>query len=206
MRGMDRGKTLPDSDLTDLCDTTVIAPAFNEERALPSVLATLSPLRDAGLEVIVVDDGSTDDTALVAAQAGCRVVRLDTNQGKAGAVRAGLAEASRPKIILIDADGTYPVDAIPEVARLLDDHDVVLGSRTEGRGHIPALNRFGNAALRTIIQWFSGFGSADPLTGLYGIRREACEVRRTACARPSTCSRSRPAQVEASTRRCAPRR
>ena len=92
MRGMDRGKALPDSDLTDLCDTTVIAPAFNEERALPSVLATLSPLRDAGLEVIVVDDGSTDDTALVAAQAGCRVVRLDTNQGKAGAVRAGLAE------------------------------------------------------------------------------------------------------------------
>lgn len=164
--------------VTDLSEGTVIAPAYNEERALPSVLAALAPLRDRGLEVIVVDDGSTDRTSEVARDAGCRVVRLDRNQGKAGAVRAGLAVATRSKVILIDADGTYPVDAIPDFVRLLDDFDVVLGSRTKGRGHIPTLNRFGNAALRTTIHWFSGFASADPLTGLYGIRREHLEAMR----------------------------
>ena len=153
-------------------EATVIAPAYNEEAALPAVIAALGPLRDAGVEVVVVDDGSTDGTAGVAEAMGVRVVRLETNRGKAEAVRAGLAAASGAKIVVIDADATYPANAIPAIIRLLDDYDVVLGARTEGRGHIPPLNRFGNATLRTVIDWFSGFGSADPLTGLYGLRRE----------------------------------
>ena len=164
----------------DLSDVSLITPAYNEEEALPSVLAALAPLREQGLEVIVVDDGSTDGTSRVAGQSGVEVVRLQRNVGKAGAVRAGLDAAARTKIVLIDADATYPVDVIPEFGRLLDDYDVVLGARTAGRIHIPAVNRFGNAALRTIIQWFSGFGSVDPLTGLFGIRREhlaAMDVR-----------------------------
>ena len=156
----------------DLSDVSLITPAYNEEEALPSVLAALAPLRERGLEVIVVDDGSTDGTSRVATEAGVVVVRLERNVGKAGAVRAGLDAAARTKIVLIDADATYPADAIPEFGRLLEDYDVVLGARTAGRIHIPAVNRLGNAALRTIIRWLSGFGSADPLTGLFGIRRE----------------------------------
>lgn len=153
-------------------EATVIAPAYNEEAALPEVLAALAPLRDAGIEVIVVDDGSTDGTAEVAEEMGFAVVRHDRNRGKAEAVRTGLASARSAKVIVIDADATYPVDAIPAMIRLLDEHDVVLGARTEGRAHIPTLNRLGNATLRTAIHWFSGFRSADPLTGLYGVRRE----------------------------------
>ncbi|MBA2634956.1 MAG: glycosyltransferase [Chloroflexi bacterium] len=163
---------MSDEGVTDLSEATVITAAYNEEMALPAVLAALVPLRDAGVEVIVVDDGSTDRTAQVARDAGFRVIRLERNSGKAEAVRAGLAEVRRPKVVVIDADGTYPVSAIPAVIGLLDAYDVVLGSRTEGRGHIPTLNRLGNAVLRTAIHWFSGFLSADPLTGLYGVRRE----------------------------------
>ncbi len=150
---------------------TVIAPAFNEERAMPVVLAALAPLRDAGIDVLVVDDGSTDRTAEIARQAGVRVVQLERNSGKAAAVRAGLAEITSDKVVVIDADGTYPADAIPEIVRLLDDHDVVVGVRTRGRENIPPLNRIGNSVIRTAVHWFSGFRSADPLTGLYGLRR-----------------------------------
>lgn len=167
---------MSDQRHADLSHLTVITPAYNEEEALPSVLAALTPLRERGLEVIVVDDGSTDGTSRVAGEFGVEVVRLSRNVGKAGAVRAGLAAAARPNIVLIDADATYPVKAIPEFARLLGEHDVVLGARTAGRIHIPALNRLGNAALRTIIRWLSGFGSVDPLTGLFGIRREHLEA------------------------------
>ena len=167
---------MSDQRHADLSDVTLITPAYNEEEALPAVLAALAPLRERGLEVIVVDDGSTDATSHVAGEFGVEVVRLERNVGKAGAVRAGLRAAARPKIVLIDADATYPVDAIPAFGRLLDEHDVVLGARTAGRIHIPAVNRFGNAALRTTIKWFSGFGSVDPLTGLFGIRREHLEA------------------------------
>ena len=150
---------------------TVIAPAFNEERAMPVVLAALAPLRDAGIDVLVVDDGSTDRTAEIARQAGVRVVQLERNSGKAAAVRAGLAATSTDKVVVIDADGTYPADAIPEIVRLLDEYDVVVGVRTSGREHIPPLNRIGNGVIRTAVHWFSGFRSADPLTGLYGLKR-----------------------------------
>lgn len=156
----------------DRPEATVIVPAFNEERALPIVLAALAPLRQRGIDVVVVDDGSTDRSAQVARASGVRVIQLERNSGKAAAVRAGLAAVVSDKVVVMDADGTYPVDAIPEIVRLLDEHDVVVGVRTRGREHIPPLNRIGNGVIRTAVHWFSGFQSADPLTGLYGLRRE----------------------------------
>ena len=163
---------------TDAPRATVIAPAFNEEDALPVVLARLEPLRRQGIDVIVVDDGSTDGTASVARRAGVRVVVLEQNSGKAAAVRAGLAAVTTDKVIVMDADATYPAEAVPEMVRLLDEHDVVMGVRTSGREHIPPMNRFGNAVIRTAVHWFSGFRSADPLTGLYGLRRAHLEAMR----------------------------
>lgn len=157
---------------------TVIVPAFNEERALPVVLAALARLRERGIDVVVVDDGSTDASAQVAREAGVRVIQLEHNSGKAAAVRAGLATVTSDKVVVIDADGTYPADAIPEVVRLLDEYDVVVGVRTSGREHIPPLNRIGNGVIRTAVHWFSGFRSADPLTGLYGLHRRHLEAMR----------------------------
>ena len=168
--------SLANAGVTHTVEATVITPAYNEEAALPPVLAALEPLRRGGVEVIVVDDGSTDRTRDVAEAAGFWVLQLDTNQGKADAVRAGLAVAMGRKIIVVDSDGTYPVNAIPAIIGLLDRFDIVLGARITGRDNIPVLNRYGNAALRTAIHWFSGFRSKDPLTGLYGIRREHLEA------------------------------
>ena len=158
----------------------VIVPAYNEEAGLAAVLHDLLPLRRQGIEIVVVDDASTDRTALVGEAAGVRVIRRARNGGKGAAIRTGLAAVDAPKVVTIDADGTYPVKAIAPIVRLLDDYDIVLGARTIGRGNIPILNRLGNTALRLIIRAASGFGSADPLTGLYGIRRahlQAMELR-----------------------------
>jgi glycosyltransferase involved in cell wall biosynthesis len=159
---------------------TVIVPAYNEEAGLAAVLHQLAPLREQGIEVVVVDDASTDRTALVAEAAGVLVVRRRRNGGKGAAIRSGLARTDAPKVVTIDADGTYPVAAILPIVRLLDSFDIALGVRTVGRGNIPLVNRLGNGALRLAIRATSGFSSADPLTGLYGIRREhldAMELR-----------------------------
>lgn len=151
---------------------TVIVPAYNEEHGLAAVLHQLRPLRQSGVEVLVVDDGSQDRTAMVGRAAGVEVVARRRNGGKGAAIRSGLAAVTTDRVIVIDADGTYPVHEIPAMIRLLDDHDIVLGSRIMGRGNIPLLNRLGNGALRLAIRAVSGFRSADPLTGLYGLRRE----------------------------------
>lgn len=151
---------------------TVVVPAYNEEAGLAAVLDQLRPLRAAGVDVLVIDDGSQDQTALVGRAAGVRVIQRQRNGGKGAAIRTGLESVDADRVIVIDADGTYPVHAIPAMLRLLEDHDLVLCSRTLGRGNIPLLNRIGNAMLRNAIRAVSGLRSADPLTGLYGIRRE----------------------------------
>lgn len=80
---------------------TVLIPAFNEEATVGRVI---SVARMAGFPVVVVDDGSSDQTAKVAAEAGARAIRLEKNQGKGGALKVGLEAVLTPLVILLDAD------------------------------------------------------------------------------------------------------
>jgi glycosyltransferase involved in cell wall biosynthesis len=135
----------------------------------------LGRLAKDGYQVVVVDDGSTDGTALVARTHGFRVIRHRRNAGKAAAIRTGVRFAQGRDVIVIDADDTYPVERIPEVAERLEDFEYVVGVRAIGRQHISFLNRIGNEAFRFVISLVAGHGLADPLSGLYGVRRLALE-------------------------------
>ncbi|MDX2006916.1 MAG: glycosyltransferase family 2 protein [Meiothermus sp.] len=82
-------------------DTTVLIPAYNEAANLEAVVAAAVK---AGFPVVVADDGSTDDTALVAQRAGAKVIRLPENRGKGGAIAYGLQHVQTPYLLLLDAD------------------------------------------------------------------------------------------------------
>ncbi|MCS7167026.1 MAG: glycosyltransferase family 2 protein [Gemmatales bacterium] len=125
----------------------VIIPALNEELALPHVLRDLPPGVD---EVVVVDNGSTDNTAAVARAAGARVV-YEPQRGYGAACQRGLAELS-PCDVVVFLDGDYS-DYPQEMPRLVqpiaqDRADLVIGSRTRGRclrGALTIQQRIGNA-------------------------------------------------------------
>ncbi|HEX2194710.1 MAG TPA: glycosyltransferase family 2 protein [Candidatus Limnocylindria bacterium] len=152
---------------------SLVLPAYNEEAGVRATLAAVAAVDVDGLEIILVDDASTDATAHVALAAGAVVVRHALNRGKGAALRTGVAAARADRIVTMDADATYPATAIPRVLELLDDHDYVSAARREGRANIPLVNRLGNAAIATAIRLLSGSRLADPLTGMYGIRRSA---------------------------------
>ena len=154
---------------------TVLIPAYNERHGLPPMLVRLRPLLDETYEVLVVDDGSTDGTATVAATLGARVISHTVNRGKAAAVRTGVAEARGLHIIVIDADDTYPVEDIPRVAEALKSTDFVIGVRRGGREYISPFNRLGNHFFGVLIGAFAGRRLADPLSGLYGLRRDSLQ-------------------------------
>ncbi len=114
---------------------TVVVPAFNES---DNIGATVGLLRDeleptvglGELEILVVDDGSEDQTADEAERAGARVIRLVENLGKGAAVRAGVVGAKGRSVVFTDADLAYPpAMVLPILAGLEDGWDVVVGSR-----------------------------------------------------------------------------
>lgn len=110
---------------------TVVVPAFREESR---IAATIDELRHAlagvDVEIVVADDGSPDDTAGVAAAAGATVVRLEPNQGKGAAVRAGVLAASGRTIAFTDADLAYPPEQLRTLLAAVEDGwDVAVGNR-----------------------------------------------------------------------------
>lgn len=89
---------------------TVVIPAYFEEKTVGSIVERCLPFAD---EVLVVNDGSTDDTVVIALAAGARVVDLPENMGVLGATQAGLREASGDIIVTLDADGQHDPADIP---------------------------------------------------------------------------------------------
>src|SRR3954451_10971807 len=157
----------------DVIRTTVVLPAYNEGAALPHVLAELGEYLDHTYEVLVVDDGSTDDTADVAERYPVRLVQHTSNRGKGVAIRTGIAEAHGENVVIMDADATYPVPAIKEMVELLGDHDLVRGIRESDNRSMPGVNRIGNWIFNKLLAISHGLEGTDHLSGLYAMRRSA---------------------------------
>jgi glycosyltransferase involved in cell wall biosynthesis len=135
-------------------------------------------LRAAGLagEVIVVDNASDDDSAALAREAGVTVL-TEPRRGYGSAYLAGLAAARGDAIVMVDADGTYPLDRIGDfVARLRGGADLVLGSRFKGSiepGAMPWPNRYlGNPLLTGMLNLLFRSAVSDAHCGLRAVRRE----------------------------------
>jgi len=154
---------------------SIVIPAYNEAEGLPVVLKKIQKVVDDSFEILVVDDGSTDGTAETAKKCSCRLISHDVNQGKGAAMKTGIKNARGENVIFIDADDTYPVETIVEIAVSLGEYDYVVASRSRGKQNIPAFNRIGNAIFRNSIRYIYRFKAYDPLTGLYGLKKTHLE-------------------------------
>ncbi len=145
-----------------------LVPAYNEEAVIAEVVsATLEQVPT----VLVVDDGSTDATADLAAGAGAEVVRLEGNRGKAGAVMAGFAAAlarGYDVVVMLDADGQHLPEEVPQVLApvLAGEADLVVGSRfLEVRSEIPAYRILGQKTLNLVTALGAGVTLTDTQSG-----------------------------------------
>jgi dolichol-phosphate mannosyltransferase len=160
---------------------SVVIPAYNEERFIGTLLERITAVDLAplgfGMEIIVVDDCSSDRTAaIVAAVPGVRLIRMEQNGGKGRAVRAGIAAATGDLLIIQDADLEYdPQDYIPMLRALLDGRaDIVYGSRYLGRGRHDnqSLAAYLGGRSLSLVAWsFTGTFLTDTVTAFKLFRR-----------------------------------
>ncbi len=154
---------------------TFVIPVHNEEVGISLVLDSLERVvKDSRLdaEIIVVDDGSTDNTATVAAAHGARVVPISMNVGYGAALKRGIEAATHPRVLIMDGDGSYPVEYAAEMLRRLDHFDLVIGRRT-GHTYYRSMLSYPFRLAYLLLVWFVvGRRVPDPNSGFRAFRAE----------------------------------
>jgi glycosyltransferase involved in cell wall biosynthesis len=154
---------------------STVIPAFNEEGGIAAVISeTRAALAEKGIgvEILVVDDGSSDATAAVAQAQGARVIQHRSNRGYGAALKTGIAAATQEIVAIIDADGTYPAVHLPALLAELDHADMVVGARIGGEVSIPAVRRPAKWVLARLANYVSGATIPDLNSGLRVFRRD----------------------------------
>jgi hypothetical protein len=161
-----------------LVPVTVVIPAYNEAEALPAVLEEL--IRERGgrpWEILVIDDGSTDDTARAAerySDAGVCVLRHPVNRGYGAALKTGLRAARHPVVVTLDADGQHDAADVARLTAALGSSAMVVGAR--GReSHRDGARAPGRALLGAVANALVGQRIPDLNSGLRALRREAIQ-------------------------------
>ncbi|HEX9798037.1 MAG TPA: glycosyltransferase family 2 protein [Anaerolineales bacterium] len=164
---------------------SVVIPALNEESGIQEIIERVVAVRGAlvaagveRLEVLVVDDGSTDQTPVIVARMdGIRLVRHPVNRGYGAALKTGFAQATGDLLGFLDADGTYPPEYFPQLcAQVLNGADLAVGSRMSGAASsMPFLRRVGNVFFATLISVIGRQRVNDSASGMRVFKRSVLE-------------------------------
>lgn len=161
---------------------SVVIPAYNEEDGIQDIMARVlaigAELAQAGIdemELIIVDDGSSDRTAeLVQRQPGARLLQHAQNGGYGAALKTGFAAAQGEWIGFLDADGTYPPEHFPQLCRVAQEKkaDIVIGSRMAGAdSEMPLVRKIGNLVFAKLVSIISARQVSDSASGMRIFKR-----------------------------------
>lgn len=151
---------------------SVVIPAYNEAEGIATLLEKIITLGyHQSYEVIVVDDGSSDLTAEIVKKFPVRLLKHNTNKGYGAALKTGIRKSRGQKIIMLDSDGQHDPEYIPQIAALLEEHELVIGERTADSFQVK--NRQGGKKLiRKVGEYLFDQKLPDFNSGLRGFDRE----------------------------------
>lgn len=159
-------------------NVSVIIPAYNEAETIREVIqgiktagVTLSAGPTDGFEIIVVNDGSTDDTAKIAKEEGAIVISHPYNIGNGASVKTGVRAATKDYLVLMDGDLQHDPADIPKLLAGLENYDMVVGARIKGL-HLSFIRSFLNNILNKIASLLADHKVIDLTSGFRAIKRE----------------------------------
>jgi glycosyltransferase involved in cell wall biosynthesis len=155
---------------------SVIIPAYNEQQAIAEVVDEVFEVcstQNVPFEVIVVDDGSRDQTSEVLRDKSLHVIRHPENRGYGAAIKTGVLSSSHPWILIADADGTYPIAQIPRLLENVEHYDMVVGARLGKDVHIPWIRRPAKWFLNVLANYMAQTRIPDINSGFRLIRKSS---------------------------------
>jgi glycosyltransferase involved in cell wall biosynthesis len=176
------------SSETSALELSVIVPSFNEEARLPHSLDLIAAYLNSAnrsTEVLVVDDGSNDRTAEVAASftdriANLRVLKNGENRGKGYSVRHGMQQARGEYVLFTDADLSAPIEEADKLLSALQQFDIAIGSRALNRDlidvHESRFREFAGIIFNRIVRIVLWLPFVDTQCGFKAFRRERCRI------------------------------
>lgn len=153
---------------------SVLIPAYNESKSIGLVLKKLMEMRDRySFEIIVINDCSEDDTALVVKEySDVKLIDQPYNKGYGAALKAGARKATTDFILTMDADGQHKAEQIPGLIEYIPDFDMVIGARREQIGFIRLPGKW---ILTKVANYLSGFKIPDLNSGFRLIRKSCLD-------------------------------
>ena len=151
---------------------SIIIPVYNEEKTVKKVIEGIKKCSGQDYEIIVINDGSTDKTKEILDQIeNIKIINYSENKGYGSAIKSGVRQAQGKYILIIDGDGTYPTEAIPEILKFLN-YDMVVGARIGQRAKIPLVRKPAKWLLNQIANYLSGVKIPDLNSGLRLIKKD----------------------------------
>jgi glycosyltransferase involved in cell wall biosynthesis len=155
---------------------SIVIPVYNEEVAILETIERIrKTMHDSGFEnyeLIVVNDGSTDKTGERLEDVDAYVINHELNRGYGASLKSGIRAARGDIIVIVDTDGTYPIERIPDLVLNMSDHDMVVGARTSNNVHISLLRRFLKFILQRIASYIIARHIPDLNSGFRAFRRD----------------------------------
>jgi glycosyltransferase involved in cell wall biosynthesis len=156
--------------VADPSEVSVVIPAYNEALSIAGVVSAMASAA-TWREIIVVDDGSSDETGARAKEAGACVVRHPYNKGNGAAVKSGIRRASGDFVLILDGDGQHRAGDARRLVARLGEYDLVIGARSAST-QASQTRRLGNAALNRFAGYLTERDIPDLTSGFRAARRE----------------------------------
>jgi glycosyltransferase involved in cell wall biosynthesis len=154
---------------------SIIIPSYNEEKAINKVIADLRkhlPKKEYDYEIIVINDGSTDQTRQILEKIeDIKIINHPFNQGYGTSLKDGIRAAKNEIIVMLDGDDTYPIEQIPKFLKFTNDYSMVSGARTGNNIQIPFVRRPGKFIINQLANFLIGQKIPDLNCGLRVIKK-----------------------------------
>lgn len=151
---------------------SIVLPAFNEGDVIGRVLERLVPIAsENGWEVLVVDDGSIDQTGEIARNCGVTVIGHPHNRGYGASLKTGLLGCKGDVVVIMDSDGQHDEQDITRLLEYIDNHDMVVGQRTKD-SHSDVIRKPGKFILGKVANFLAGKKIPDINSGLRAYRKD----------------------------------